>query len=129
MPTQARRYLTGLETRSIITRTFRQDVHCSEDQKSFIKTNPMLAGVVTPNNAAWGGDASLIMANWHLRFVFLFTMSRTLRKALFALSHRDWLLFAHGLIVGGASRDRTDDLKLAKLPLSQLSYGPDPLTP
>jgi hypothetical protein len=25
---------------------------------------------------------------------------------------------------GGASRDRTDDLKLAKLPLSQLSYGP-----
>lgn len=26
---------------------------------------------------------------------------------------------------GGAGRDRTDDLKLAKLPLSQLSYGPD----
>jgi hypothetical protein len=26
---------------------------------------------------------------------------------------------------GGADRDRTDDLKLAKLPLSQLSYGPD----
>jgi hypothetical protein len=26
---------------------------------------------------------------------------------------------------GGARRDRTDDLKLAKLPLSQLSYGPD----
>ena len=25
---------------------------------------------------------------------------------------------------GGASRDRTDDLKLAKLALSQLSYGP-----
>ena len=28
---------------------------------------------------------------------------------------------------GGARRDRTDDLKLAKLPLSQLSYGPNPL--
>jgi hypothetical protein len=27
---------------------------------------------------------------------------------------------------GGAGRDRTDDLKLAKLPLSQLSYGPIP---
>ena len=27
---------------------------------------------------------------------------------------------------GGASRDRTDDLKLAKLALSQLSYGPEP---
>jgi hypothetical protein len=26
---------------------------------------------------------------------------------------------------GGADRDRTDDLKLAKLPLSQLSYGPE----
>ena len=26
---------------------------------------------------------------------------------------------------GGARRDRTDDLKLAKLPLSQLSYGPN----
>ena len=26
--------------------------------------------------------------------------------------------------IGGASRDRTDDLKLAKLALSQLSYGP-----
>ena len=26
---------------------------------------------------------------------------------------------------GGAGRDRTDDLKLAKLPLSQLSYGPN----
>ena len=25
---------------------------------------------------------------------------------------------------GGAGRDRTGDLKLAKLPLSQLSYGP-----
>src|SRR5438309_8242040 len=28
---------------------------------------------------------------------------------------------------GGASRDRTDDLKLAKLALSQLSYGPEPV--
>ena len=27
-------------------------------------------------------------------------------------------------VSGGAGRDRTDDLKLAKLPLSQLSYGP-----
>ena len=27
--------------------------------------------------------------------------------------------------IGGARRDRTDDLKLAKLALSQLSYGPE----
>ena len=31
----------------------------------------------------------------------------------------------HGQGNGGARRDRTDDLKLAKLPLSQLSYGPN----
>ena len=30
---------------------------------------------------------------------------------------------------GGADRDRTDDLKLAKLALSQLSYGPDHALP
>ena len=29
-------------------------------------------------------------------------------------------------MAGGAGRDRTDDLKLAKLALSQLSYGPVP---
>ena len=29
------------------------------------------------------------------------------------------------LLFGGASRDRTDDLLLAKQALSQLSYGPD----
>ncbi len=29
------------------------------------------------------------------------------------------------MTTGGARRDRTDDLKLAKLPLSQLSYGPE----
>jgi hypothetical protein len=33
-------------------------------------------------------------------------------------------LFSFPGIHGGAGRDRTDDLKLAKLPLSQLSYGP-----
>ena len=35
------------------------------------------------------------------------------------------LVFRHWSVApGGASRDRTDDLKLAKLALSQLSYGP-----
>ncbi len=34
-------------------------------------------------------------------------------------------LVASFLESGGASRDRTDDLKLAKLALSQLSYGPN----
>ena len=36
----------------------------------------------------------------------------------------EMLVFIAGNKVGGASRDRTDDLKLAKLALSQLSYGP-----
>ena len=35
---------------------------------------------------------------------------------------------SHGREAGGASRDRTGDLKLAKLALSQLSYGPDPVS-
>ncbi len=36
-----------------------------------------------------------------------------------------WLApFASRAKAGGADRDRTDDLKLAKLALSQLSYGP-----
>ena len=59
-----------------------------------------------------------------------FTMSEILRRArprglregcaskLFVSSFR---IVAE---IGGADRDRTDDLKLAKLPLSQLSYGP-----
>ena len=41
-----------------------------------------------------------------------------------------WRIFvplrARALRGGGASRDRTGDLKLAKLALSQLSYGPGP---
>ena len=48
-------------------------------------------------------------------------------------SLRTWMHFMQRRLVsmtgapqrnGGARRDRTDDLKLAKLPLSQLSYGP-----
>ncbi|SCM71967.1 hypothetical protein KL86PLE_60338 [uncultured Pleomorphomonas sp.] len=34
----------------------------------------------------------------------------------------------HQTKFGGARRDRTDDLKLAKLALSQLSYGPNSVT-
>ncbi len=36
----------------------------------------------------------------------------------------NWLPHPGCSNVGGANRDRTDDLKLAKLALSQLSYGP-----
>jgi hypothetical protein len=35
---------------------------------------------------------------------------------------------ACGIAAGGARRDRTDDLLLAKQALSQLSYGPAPVT-
>jgi hypothetical protein len=56
----------------------------------------------------------------------LFTMSRmplpVAGSGKVALSH-GW----NGGEAGGARRDRTDDLKLAKLALSQLSYGPDPV--
>ncbi len=42
--------------------------------------------------------------------------------------HHEFFIFSRkrqSRAVGGADRDRTDDLKLAKLPLSQLSYSPD----
>src|SRR5882762_10324496 len=47
-----------------------------------------------------------------------------------AFSHNTLCLLAHmqfsknGKSFGGADRDRTDDIQLAKLALSQLSYGP-----
>ena len=37
--------------------------------------------------------------------------------------------FSRGQETGGAERDRTDDLLLAKQALSQLSYGPNPVGP
>ena len=37
---------------------------------------------------------------------------------------KPWILTTHSACSGGASRDRTDDIQLAKLALSQLSYGP-----
>ena len=53
-----------------------------------------------------------------------------LRPKLFDFPSSDEALRRLGIIHvghandGGANRDRTDDLKLAKLALSQLSYGP-----
>ena len=57
----------------------------------------------------------------------LFTMSATCSHAASNL-----VLFSSASdrhLNGGAGRDRTDDLKLAKLPLSQLSYGPEGVAP
>ena len=50
------------------------------------------------------------------------TRFRTYGIAFFLVAPFGYLPFIAGS--GGARRDRTDDLKLAKLPLSQLSYGP-----
>ena len=61
----------------------------------------------------------------------LFTMSNFEAETLWVSETASSLLPArNGLLIrmdgsGGARRDRTDDLKLAKLALSQLSYGPD----
>ena len=54
--------------------------------------------------------------------------SRSLRRAIARLRpsglRRGSLRFAPQAKAGGVDRDRTDDLKLAKLALSQLSYDP-----
>ena len=54
-----------------------------------------------------------------------FTMSLNRRRTKSCADELVTLLIASHAKAGGAGRDRTDDLKLAKLPLSQLSYGPD----
>ena len=47
-----------------------------------------------------------------------------------AFKHHARLPSKHGALdSGGADRVRTDDLRLAKPALSQLSYSPDPMTP
>ncbi len=60
-------------------------------------------------------------------------MSKTRPEGLYRGEPRIWFLLPGKSLPphrrrtgsgGGASRDRTDDLKLAKLALSQLSYGP-----
>jgi hypothetical protein len=53
----------------------------------------------------------------------LSTGAANLLRSSFAKASEDNLL-GFAAKVGGADRDRTDDLKLAKLALSQLSYGP-----
>jgi hypothetical protein len=45
-------------------------------------------------------------------------------EAVWFFRRLDEALFGDWQRNGGANRDRTDDLKLAKLALSQLSYGP-----
>jgi hypothetical protein len=46
------------------------------------------------------------------------------KRRLDAFSHSQFRLSQRGQETGGAERDRTDDLLLAKQALSQLSYGP-----
>jgi hypothetical protein len=54
-------------------------------------------------------------------------LSRLLKsKRVARTSHETLDCRLLGLGVGGANRDRTDDLLLAKQALSQLSYGPAP---
>ena len=86
---------------------------------------PTIAGWVN----RWTGDVFGVYP--------LYDVYDNLRGAC-ALGQKLNLFLAHGRCVpppclsatdrkdGGAGRDRTDDLKLAKLPLSQLSYVPEP---
>jgi hypothetical protein len=69
------------------------------------------------------------------RIDLLFTMSeipharpegRNVRSDVFADDDLDETLRRSSIPSGGARRDRTDDLMLAKHALSQLSYGPVP---
>ena len=68
------------------------------------------------------------------RMHFLFTMSdnpqtRIAGRPASCSSTRQESLCGRRSAAGGARRDRTDDLLLAKQALSQLSYGPEPSAP
>jgi hypothetical protein len=54
----------------------------------------------------------------------LFTILLNGLTALIGVSLSETIVSSRTHDAGGASRDRTGDLKLAKLALSQLSYGP-----
>jgi hypothetical protein len=75
----------------------------SEDRKSFPST---ASAVLHASRRPWRRKAKLML---HRIFLQNFRKPRQ-----FAAAHKD----------GGARRDRTDDLMLAKHALSQLSYGP-----
>ena len=81
-------------------------------------------------SACCGRSSTTAAARGNYRQIPSFTMSisltRTRRVAKLVLGRRPDAGLHNGLASwdGGARRDRTDDLKLAKLALSQLSYGP-----
>jgi hypothetical protein len=76
-----------------------------------------------------GHAASAFHGQLGVRTNLLFTMSNQ-GTGTAVLNGGHEFLFSmrmQGLVVGGARRDRTDDLMLAKHALSQLSYGPEDL--
>ena len=75
------------------------------------------------NHASRRGQRKLASKSLHSRCQSARRQLNTERRNCFARSRRANPGIQH-YRNGGARRDRTDDLKLAKLPLSQLSYGP-----
>ncbi|CAN1723189.1 protein of unknown function [Hyphomicrobium sp. 1Nfss2.1] len=120
----------------LLQMTIRLGAHCTERPEVIQdKPNPDLR---------LRADLKILHANRHKQLTLLeyadvyvsaqeyplFTMSiaRALRRrATIPSQARNGKDCSHSHGFGGAGRDRTDDLKLAKLPLSQLSYGPDPI--
>src|ERR1043166_1888 len=73
-------------------------------------------GVVWINRSCKPANPAFTMSE-----IFAKTHERPWRSTVFEADGISAVRLSHG----GADRDRTDDLKLAKLALSQLSYGPD----
>jgi hypothetical protein len=120
------------------------DVHCSERPEFFIKTNPThpcssqskrCNNEPSTSSCLVGLEQALgqrtlfkpppigagLVASMRLRLIFF---SRCQFCNPQTMSAETVVFFIRCRSDGGARRDRTDDLKLAKLPLSQLSYGP-----
>jgi hypothetical protein len=89
------------------------------------KINPGLRGQAQPHileNSPMAHKAATSAPSAKAGSIFSSRCSK--RQARSTKASRKQTSFSRTVKFGGASRDRTDDLKLAKLPLSQLSYGP-----
>ncbi len=112
--------------------TFRLGAHCTErpevnqdkpDSKDLACASPSRSSTSTVCTAnALGARRRLRRRSGISPLYDVKKSAREFLAAEWVLSA--WMHLLGSFRIGGANRDRTDDLKLAKLALSQLSYGP-----
>ena len=74
-------------------------------------------------SSQWERAIVNLLTNLLTKYIYKFIFLQKLHR-LKLITYSKKIEFIKGKLYGGGGRDRTDDLKLAKLPLSQLSYAP-----